>query len=449
MKLGALLISALALGACGDDDSVTDIPDVVDESQDFQVRIENIAPWTVKTAGAQEMQPDETFGAIEPGEFFIIRFSGNAGHAVTFAAMLGESNDWFFAPGPEGIPLYVDGQPQSGDVTSYVRLWDAGTELDQEPGVGDATGTNQPQRNFGEADPDPNVREVPKTVTLSDGSTFTLPDVASMIRVTLELGTDQVFTMRIENVSRSTTLVTSNGTRAITISPVAYAVSRNTNVLFTPGQPALDNGLEDLAEGGGAYPISNSLRFERGVATPLSAGVFVVHTSPTPLFTVGAADYGVGLESLAEDGNQVPLRDALAASPPAGVIESGELVTATGAAQPGEAFEFVVHAEPGDNLSFATMFGMSNDWFFATGPEGIALFDANGRPRWGDVTSEVVLYDLGTEGNEELDVGPNTGTQQAAPNTGRPDGTAVVHEVTAESYEPLEVQHVRVTITPL
>jgi hypothetical protein len=449
MKLGALLISALALGACGDDETVTDIGGDVDESRDFQVRVENIAPWTVKTAGAQEMQPDETFGPIEPGEFFIIRFSGNAGHNLAFAAMFGESNDWFFSPGPEGIPLYVEGQPLTGDVTSYVRVWDAGTELDQEPGVGDATGTNQPQRNFGEADPDPTVREVPETVTLADGSTFTRPDVASMIRVTLELGNDQVFTMRVENVSSSTTLVTSRGTRGVTISPVAYAVSRNANVLFEPGQPARDNGLEDLAEGGGAYPLSNSLRYERGVATPLSAGVFVLHTSPAPLFTVGAADYGTGLERLAEDGNQVPLRDALAASPPAGVIESGELVTATGAAAPGAAFEFVVHAEPGDNLSFATMFGMSNDWFFGTGPDGIALFSADGVPRWGDVTSEVVLYDLGTETDEELDVGPNTGTQQPAPDTGRADNTAVVREVSVESYEPLEVQHLRVTVTPL
>ncbi|MDX2086946.1 MAG: spondin domain-containing protein [Kofleriaceae bacterium] len=449
MKLGALLISASALAACGDDDgTIDDIGVEVDEARDFQVRIENVAPWTVLKAGAQETQPDESYGFIERGEAFIIRFSGNTGHAVTFAAMFGESNDWFFAPGPDGIPLYVDGQPNTGDVTSYVRVWDAGTELDQEPGIGDATGTNQPQRNFGDADPDTTVRVVPQTVTLTDGSTFRLPGVPSMIRATLELGADQVFTLRIENVSSPTTLVTSRGTRQITMSPVAYAVHRGSAVMFEPGKPAPE-GLEDLAEGGGAYPISNTLRYERGIATPLSAGVFVVHTEAAPLFTVGSADYGVGLEALAEDGNQVPLRDALAASPPAGVVATGELVTANGAAAPGEAFEVVVHAAPGDNLSFATMFGMSNDWFFATGPDGIALFNEEGSPRWGDVTSEVVLYDLGTEIDEELDVGPNTAPQQLEPNTGRADSTTTVRAVTVERYEPLEEQHIRVTVTPL
>lgn len=445
MRIRDILICTLALGACDDDDNDDDV--IVDESREFQVRIENIAPWTVKTAGAQESQPGEIYGPIDPGEFFLIRFSGNVGHNLQFAAMWGESNDWFFAPGPEGIPLYVDGLPNTGDVTSYVRLWDAGTELDQEPSVGDATGTNQPQRNFGEEDPDANVREVPATVTFADGRSFTPPAVASMIKVTLELGTDQVFTMRIENVSEPTTLETSEGTRAITVSPVAYAVSRNANVLFEPGTPAGTTGLEDLAEGGSAYPLSYSMGFERGIATPLSAGVFVLHTDASPLFTVGSTDYGVGLERLAEDGNQVPLRDSLAAS--SSVLTSGELVTAAGPAMPGEAFEFTVTALPGDRLSFATMFAMSNDWFFSTRPEGIALFNDEGIPRWGDVSSDVVLYDLGTETDEELDVGPDTGTQQAAPDTGRPDNVSTVEEVRVQDFAPLEVQYLRVTLTPL
>ena len=46
-----------------------------------------------------------------------------------------------------------------------------------------------------------------------------------------------------------------------------------------------------------------------------------------------------------------------------------------GAAMPGSAFEFTVKAEPGDRLSFTTMFGQSNDWFFGVSDKGLPLYD--------------------------------------------------------------------------
>src|SRR5512141_2384084 len=55
-----------------------------------------------------------------------------------------------------------------------------------------------------------------------------------------------------------------------------------------------------------------------------------------------------------------------------------------GAAVPGQAFEFTVSAVPGDRLSFTTMFGQSNDWFFAPDEKGIPLYDAAGKPISGD-----------------------------------------------------------------
>jgi len=54
--------------------------------------------------------------------------------------MMGQSNDWFYGPGESGIELFKDGQPINGDITSQIILWDVGTEVDQEPGIGPGPG---------------------------------------------------------------------------------------------------------------------------------------------------------------------------------------------------------------------------------------------------------------------------------------------------------------------
>lgn len=453
MKLLACSTCALALAACGGDvdDGHMHPDDDAPVAREFTLRVENIAPWTVLKASAQRAKTTLVEGNAGPGEAFEIRFTAGAGHSVSFAAMLSESNDWFFAPDPAGIPLYINGVPSSGDVTSYVRLWDAGTEADQEPGVGDATGVNQTTRDAGTPDADRRVRLVPDTMTLSSGTMFARPAVDSMIRVTLTPNVDRQFTLRIENRSTETTLTTSAGTRAIHVSPVAWAVHRVPGALFDADAEPRDNGLEMLAEAGQPDSISSALRYHRGIATPLSRGVFVVHRGAAPLFALGAPDPGRGFERLAEDGDATPiaswLQSAGAQMTTVGTLDTPVGVEAPGAAAPGQAYEVTFVAEPGDKLSFATMFAASNDWFFAPSPDGIELFLDN-QPRWGDVTSEVRLYDLGTENDEELDIGPNTAPQQSAPNTGRVDRITEIREVTIDRYEVPEVLHLRVTLTP-
>jgi hypothetical protein len=64
--------------------------------------------------------------------------------------MMGQSNDWFYAPAESGIALFKDGKPISGEISSQIILWDAGTEVDQEPGIGSsrtATDRNGVVRN--------------------------------------------------------------------------------------------------------------------------------------------------------------------------------------------------------------------------------------------------------------------------------------------------------------
>jgi hypothetical protein len=63
--------------------------------------------------------------------------------------MFGQSNDWFYAPEPGGIPLFNHGQPLSGDITSKFLLWDAGTEVNEEPGVGPNQAPHQKAPNTG------------------------------------------------------------------------------------------------------------------------------------------------------------------------------------------------------------------------------------------------------------------------------------------------------------
>ncbi len=421
----------------------------------FKLRIENIAPWTVLKSGVQAMKTNGTSGALASGQAYEITFTAGTNQRVSFASMFGESNDWFFAPGPDGIALYdAQGNPIAGDVTDQVKLWDAGTEIDQEPGVGDSVGPNQNAPDAGAPDSNATVRGLGTTVTLADGSTFTLPAISSMIKVTLTPGANRQFTLRIENVSTAATLVTSAGSREIHVSPPVWALHVASAPLFTPGEADRGQGLELVAESGRFPTLAASLGALSGAATPISPGVYAVHGAAEPLYSLGLADRGQGLERLAESGNNGPLLDAMT-----GIAAGGELAAAgafdiplgaaaKGAARPGDAYEITVSGLPGDRVSFATMFGMSDDWFFATTPGGIALFDAWDMPVSGDVSEQLAIYDAGTEVDEELSIGPDTGPQQPAPDTGAADPVHQVREVAPAAYGRPASAHLRVTLTP-
>jgi hypothetical protein len=111
--------------------------------------------------------------------------------------------------------------------------------------------------------------------------------------------------------------------------------------------------------------------------------------------------------------------------------------------------QLTVTAKTGDRLSFATMFGMSNDWFFGTPTDGIPLFAADGAPLSGDVTSMLSLFDPGAEINEEPGIAPDTGPQQAMPDQGAADPIRQVPEVGASEYGRPANAHLKVTVTPM
>lgn len=202
------------------------------------------------------------------------------------------------------------------------------------------------------------------------------------------------FEVRVENVSTPQTLKTSTGAVAVPLAPGVWAVHEGANPLFTPGKAA-GLGLERLAEDGDPASLAAALEMKSGVA---SAGVFAVSEGkdgPAPIF-------------------------------------------------PGEAYTFRITAAPGAQLSLATMFVQSNDWFYAPGPEGIDLFPMD-HPLEGDVTMLIKLWDAGTEIDEPAGEGPNQAPRQMDNNYGK-DEHGVVHEAMgAELMGPV----IKVTITPV
>jgi hypothetical protein len=329
---------------------------------------------------------------IGPGGAYEFVIYAAPGARLSFMTMFVPSNDLFYGFAETGIMLFDGDLPIAGDVSNDVMLWDAGTEENQEPGLGDNQVQRQAAPNTGPQDPNNLVRLV------SDG--FAYPDVSDVLRVTVNEIEPVSFTVRIENVSNEMTLMPSN---------------------------------------------------QDNQAVPLSPGVWAVHNVAGPIFTPGEADRGDGLEAIAEDG----MPDALANVLPgqAGILSSNLFAIPVGASEasaigPGGAYEFTFEATPGSWLSFVTMFVPSNDLVYAPDQNGIALFGDDNMPVAGDVTELVMLWDAGTEENQEPGVGDNQVQRQAAPNTGPTDPNNLVRLVDDGYTYPQVSEVIRVMINP-
>ncbi len=114
-----------------------------------------------------------------------------------------------------------------------------------------------------------------------------------------------------------------------------------------------------------------------------------------------------------------------------------------GPALPGEAYEFTIHARPGQRLSLATMFVQTNDWFFAPDPGGIELFDADGAPISGDVTDQILTFDAGTEIDQTVGEGTDQAPRQSGADVGAGDPDDTVRPVDRDASD-----YVGVLITP-
>ena len=157
-----------------------------------------------------------------------------------------------------------------------------------------------------------------------------------------------------------------------------------------------------------------------GSLTPLAPVVWAVHKGANPFLSDGMDHRPKGLEALAEDGNPEGLATAvgmIADVSAHGVAAVPDMAMEAGPALPGHAYSFTFDAADGDKLSFATMFVQSNDLFYSTGTEGLSLY-TDMKSISGDVTGQIILYDAGTEVNEEPGMGSNQPLRQSGPNVG-------------------------------
>jgi len=208
------------------------------------------------------------------------------------------------------------------------------------------------------------------------------------------------FTVHIENISNPEGMTASNGQKfPFALSPGMFVLSEKNGAIFTEGKSARKNGLETQAEDGDPSGLVSSL-----LSMHHSSNLHGVFNTPVGAMTAG------------------PIR-------------------------PGDSYEFTVTAIPGMKLFMTEMFGQSNDWFYAPGPNGIALFDGKGNPIGGDVTDQLYLWDAGTEKDEEIGIGPNQGPRQKGPNTGE-DEHGVVHRVGDARWAGRNPEFFRITIFP-
>ena len=442
-NLTYLVAASVFVSACGDDGNDMDGSSV--EPHRFTISIENVAPQRPFTSAGVFDTPrgDSEPGPATPGKSYEFTIHAGRTQKLSFVTMLAATNDLFYGPDGDGIALYdEDGEPISGDVTDQIYLWDAGTEVNEEPRVGPNTVSKQ-------AGPDTGPDEDGDVLAIEDveeGESFDYAPVSDVIEVSIEHVAGTEFLVTLTNVSADDALKTSEGDFPAPFSPGVWVVHRAPDPLFSVGMPDRKQGIEHIAEDGDPTELAEFVTENTGVTFPASPGVWLVHAEGSrPLYTEGKADDGDGLEHIAEDGNPTMLGanveslDGVVRSDvfnmPVGSDDPGPIV-------PGSRYEFSFEAVPGKRLSFVSMLAATNDAFFGTADSGIALFDDDGMPRDGDVTNQVYLWDAGTEANEEPLVGPNTVTNQLEPDTGMPGEGSVQHlsDVDGDDFDYPDVE---------
>jgi len=332
---------------------------------------------------------------ILPGQSTTITFAAAKGEALSFATMYGWSNDLFFAPANPGIQVYDNtGQPIEGDVSDQIKLWDNGTRINQAPGAS--------VMHPGTAD-SKNITEV--NGTDAQGNTYLA--ASKLVKAMLKYNGNSTFTLTLSNISGGTANETplSPGVWA-----VSYIVGGNLLMpapLYTAGQPTA-HGLTAIAEMGNNSQLWAYVQTITGIFTPLSPVLVVVYDGiDNPIYKVGETDRGQGLKYLAQRGIADTLANYLK-----GVkgVKSVYILPAPNTkvllpvinGQAGGKVSQDITVEKGDRLAIATMYGFSNDWFFASMGNGV---DAT---QTGDISSSIQLYNDGTA----IDQFPGAGVTQ-------------------------------------
>lgn len=137
---------------------------------------------SVKTVQFLSHHVDEVSYAnapMHPGDSGTVTVEAHEGDLLTIAFMYGQSNDVLIATGaPIAVGTYD--APIDGDLTGDLSLWDMGTEVNEEPGIGPNQAPRQAAPGDGEAESAP-VTEIVGT----DGSGFSYSSVDAMASLTV------------------------------------------------------------------------------------------------------------------------------------------------------------------------------------------------------------------------------------------------------------------------
>jgi hypothetical protein len=117
---------------------------------------------------------------LQAGQHFEFTVTAQPGDRLSLALMLSQSNDGLIGTGRDGIALFDGaGRPVSGDLTGALALWDAGTEVNEEPGVGRNQGLRQGAPHAG----DPERRPVRLLAEAEYGDRW--PDIDRIVKLTI------------------------------------------------------------------------------------------------------------------------------------------------------------------------------------------------------------------------------------------------------------------------
>jgi hypothetical protein len=99
--------------------------------------------------GRRRASTHERSPVIEPGESASLRFRAEPGDRFTFVTGYLAANDKLVGLCGPGVALFEDGEPRRGELSWFTGLYDAGTELDEPPGLGDNQFERQSQPGAG------------------------------------------------------------------------------------------------------------------------------------------------------------------------------------------------------------------------------------------------------------------------------------------------------------
>ncbi len=360
--LMAVTAATLAISCSNDDD--------MSQQQDGTFTVENVVQ-------VKDFVQSGTFKGqgnppvVFPGQSVSIKFNAAKGQRFAFATMYGASKDWFFAPENPGLKLYNDdGSPITGNVSSQIKLWDNGTKQN-------TTGDSESK----------SISEVPGI------------DASSLVHLNLSYQEDKSeFTLTIQNTSGGSDNETP-------LSPGVWAVSNtlggellNTSPFYAAGEMS-NPEVTALAETGNNEPAAMKTETNTGIITGISPVVVVVYSGEqNPIFKMGDTDMGNGLKAVAQTGDFSQLKTSLMATS----TVKNVYVLGNAPIGPGAKEMSIIQGQPGDKVAFVTMFGYSNDWFYANSEP--LMFGSKG-----DLTSKTELYDNGTA----IDQFPGAGNAQA------------------------------------